>query len=81
MEKINYHKQELDLADRLEELIKASRNSHLSSRQIGRVTDPATSEQLQILSRHGIRPLWIATRKEAEEMIFHYKVILNSAKR
>jgi len=37
-------------------------------RQVGRVTDPATVKQLWLLAKHGIRPKWEATRKEAEEM-------------
>ena len=45
-------------------------------RQVGRVTDPATVKQLWLLAKHGIRPKWEATRKEAEEMIIHYKLIL-----
>ncbi len=72
MEKINYRKQELDLADRLMDFFEA--------RRIGRVTEPATSGQLRLLGRLGIRPLWIVTRKEAEEMIVHYKTILDSAR-
>lgn len=72
MEKINYRKQELNLADRLV--------SFLESRRIGRVTDPATNRQLGLLGRLGIRPLWIATWREAEEMILHYKAILSSVR-
>ncbi|MCK5616245.1 hypothetical protein KAR91_81035 [Candidatus Pacearchaeota archaeon] len=72
MEKINYRKQELNLADRLV--------SFLESRRIGRVAEPATNRQLGLLGRLGIRPLWIATRREAEEMIAHYKTILSSVR-
>ena len=46
------------------------------ARQVGRVTDPATAKQLRFLAKQGIRPKWEATRKEAEEMIMHYKLIL-----
>ena len=78
MEKINYHKQELDLADRLVSFLESSSNSR---QHVGRVTEPATDRQLRLLSGLGIRPLWIVTQKEAEEMLVHYKAILGSVRR
>jgi hypothetical protein len=78
MEKIKYRKQELDLTDRLVGFLESSSNSR---QHVGRVTEPATRRQLGLLSRLGIRPLWIATQKEAEEMIVHYKAICGSVRR
>ena len=78
MEKINYRKQELDLVDRLLRIIESGSTSRPTSRHNGRVTQPATPQQLRLLSEHGIRPLWVATEQEAEEMIVHYKAILRS---
>ena len=77
MEKINYRKQELDLVDRMLQIVESSR---LVS-NVGRVTDPATEQQLGLLRRLGIRPKWEATRIEAEELIVHYKLVLSSARR
>ena len=76
MGKINYRKQSLDLVDRLLSIVESAEDCQT----VGRVTEPATERQLRLLQELGIRPLWIATRYEAEEMISHYKVILNSAK-
>lgn len=81
MGKINYHKRELELADRLLRIIESERVSRQPSRRSGRVTNPATDEQLRLLSKHGIRPLWYATEHEAQEMIMHYKAILSSVSR
>jgi hypothetical protein len=78
MEKINYRTQELDLVERLLRIIESGGTSRESSRHTERVTQPATRRQLRLLSEHGIRPLWIATEQEADEMILHYKVILRS---
>ena len=78
MEKINYRKQELDLVDRLLRIIESGCTSRPTSRHNDRVTQPATHKQLRLLSEHGIRPLWVATEQEAEEMIVHYKAILRS---
>ena len=82
MKKINYHKQEQDLIDRLLRLIESGSNSRLQPKQTAReVTEPATREQLEVLGGLGIRPKWAATRHEAHEMISHYKLILNSVNR
>jgi len=80
MEKINYRKQELDLVDRLLRIIESDATSSVSSRCSGRITDPATERQLRLLGRLGIRPLWEATRLEAEELIVHYQAVLSSAR-
>ena len=76
MKKIDYRNQALDLVDRLLSIVESGG----SCQAAGRVTEPATEGQLRLLNRLGIRPRWIATRQEAEEMIIHYKAILNSAK-
>lgn len=81
MKKINYRKQESDLVDRLLQIVKSSRDSSRQTIVAGKVTDPATEQQLGLLKRFGIRPKWEATRMEAEEMIVHYKLVLSSAKR
>ena len=78
MEKINYRKQELDLVDRLLRIIESGGTSRPTSWHNERVTQPATPKQLRLLSEHGIRPLWVATELEADEMILHYKAILRS---
>lgn len=80
MEKINYHEQERELLDRLERFLEARRPSR-PARPTGRVTEPATRKQLEILANLGIYPKWQATRYEAEEMIVHYKLILGSVNR
>ena len=80
MEKVNYHKQELDLANRLLRIIESGAASRPVSRHIERVTRPATHRQLRLLSEHGIRPKWLATEQEADEMIMHYKAILDSVR-
>ncbi len=76
MEKINYRKQELDLVDRLLRIVEPRASHSRQAKQAGRVTEPATAKQLWLLAKHGICPKWEATRKEAEEMIIHYKLIL-----
>ena len=80
MEKINYRKQELDLVDRLLQIVESGANSNRQVKQVGRVTEPATAKQLGLLAKLGIYPKWEATRKEAEEMIIHYKLILATVK-
>ena len=75
MEKINCRKQELDLVDRLMSFLESGSNSR---QHVGRVTEPATRRQLGLLSRLGIRPLWIASEHELEEMIVHYRTVLES---
>jgi hypothetical protein len=87
MEKINYNKQEQDLVDRLEGLLgrlehflEAERRSR-PVRRTGRVTEPATRRQLELLANLGIYPKWHATRYEADEMIFNYRIILDSVNR
>jgi len=76
MGKINYRKQELDLVDRLLRIVEPRASYSRQAKQAGRVTEPATAKQLGLLAEHGICPKWEATRKEAEEMIIHYKLIL-----
>ena len=76
MEKINYHKHEQDLVDRLGRFLQTKRQSR-PARSTGRVTEPATREQLGLLAKLGIYPKWDATRFEADEMIFNYKLILS----
>jgi|GEM_PF-5360510 hypothetical protein len=80
MEKINYYEQERDLLDRLERFLEAERQPR-PERPTGRVTEPATREQLGLLAKLGIYPKWQATRYEADEMICHYKLILGSVNR
>ena len=80
MEKINYYKQERDLADRLVHFLEAERRPR-RERRTGRVTEPATNEQLELLAKFGIYPKWLATRQEANEMICNYRIILNSVNR
>jgi hypothetical protein len=80
MKKINYNKQERDLVDRLLGLLEPKILSR-PARQTGRVTEPASRKQLEILANLGIYPKWQATRYEAEEMIVNYKLIVSSAKR
>ena len=80
MEKINYHKHEQDLLDRLERFLEAERQPR-PARPAGRVTEPATRDQLGLLAKLGIYPKWHATRFEADEMICHYKLILGSVNR
>lgn len=81
MEKINYYKQEQDLADRLLRLLDTRRNSHSPAKQAGRVTEPASKRQLELLAKLGIYPKWQATRYEAHEMICNYRTILGSVNR
>jgi hypothetical protein len=81
MEKINYNKQEQNLVDRLLLLVDARLNSHVPARHTGRVTEPATREQLGLLAKLGIYPKWQATRYEADEMICHYRLVLGSVNR
>ena len=66
----------LDLADRLVSFLESGSNSR---QHVGRVTEPATRRQLGLLSRLGIRPLWIATQQEANELICQYRAIWKSA--
>jgi hypothetical protein len=73
MEKIIYHKQEKKSADRPLRLSKSG--------QASIITEPATKEQLMLLSRLGIYPKWLATRYEAQEMIDYHQLILNSVNR
>jgi len=80
MEKINYHKHERDLLDRLERFLEAERQPR-PARQTGRVTEPASKKQLELLANFGIYPKWQATRFEADEMICNYKLILGSVNR
>jgi hypothetical protein len=80
MEKINYYEHERDLLDRLERFLEAERQPR-PVRSTGRVTEPATREQLGLLAKLGIYPKWQATRYEADEMICHYKLILGSVNR
>lgn len=80
MEKINYHEHERELLDRLERFLEARRPTRLA-RSSGRVTEPATKQQLELLADLGIYPKWQATRYEAEEMICNYKLILSSVNR
>ena len=80
MKKINYNKQEQDLVDRLLGLLEAESRSR-PARQTGRVTEPASRKQLELLANFGIYPKWQATRYEAEEMIVNYRLIINSAVR
>jgi hypothetical protein len=79
MEKINYREQELELANRLLKFLESGGSSRQTSRCSGRVTQSATDDQLQLLESMGIRPKWLATEQEADEMILHYKAILRSA--
>lgn len=81
MKKIDYHQQESDLLDRLQQMLERERNARRRERQPGRVTEPATAEQLGLLAKLGIYPKWQATRYEAEEMICDYKLILGSVNR
>jgi hypothetical protein len=81
MEKINYNKQEQDLVDRLLKLFDARLNSYAPARRTGRVTEPASKRQLELLANLGIYPKWQATRYEADEMICDYKAILRSVNR
>jgi hypothetical protein len=76
MEKINYRKQELDLVDRLLRIIESGATSKASFEHTERESDQATDEQLRLLNRLGIRPLWKATKQDAEELIANYKAIL-----
>ena len=80
MEKINYHEHERDLLDRLERFLEARRPAR-PARPTGRVTEPASKQQLETLANLGIYPKWQATRYEAEEMICHYRLILGSVHR
>jgi hypothetical protein len=80
MEKINYHEHERELLDRLERFLEAARRPR-PARTTGRVTEPASRKQLEILANLGIYPKWHATRYEAEEMISNYKLILGSVNR
>jgi hypothetical protein len=73
MEKIKYHKQEKKSADRPLRLSESG--------QASIITEPATKEQLMLLSRLGIYPKWLATRYEAQEMIDYHQLILNSVDR
>ena len=73
MEKIRYHKQEKKSAYRPLRLSESD--------QAIIITDPATEEQLMLLSSLGIRPKWQATRNEAQEMIDYHQLILNTVNR
>ncbi|MFA6186361.1 MAG: hypothetical protein WC770_03995 [Phycisphaerae bacterium] len=73
MEKIKYHKQEKKSADRPLRLSESG--------QASIITEPATKEQLMLLSSLGIYPKWQATRYEAQEMIDYHQLILNSVDR
>ena len=81
MKKINYNQQEQDLADRLLQLLDTRRNYSRPQRQAGRVTEPASEKQLELLVKLGIYPKWQATRYEAHEMICNYRTILGSVNR
>jgi hypothetical protein len=76
MEKINYRKQELDLVDRLLRIIESGATSKAPFEHKERASDQATDEQLRLLNRLGLRPLWKATKQDAEELIANYKAIL-----
>ena len=78
MEKINYRKLELDLIDRLLKRLEARDYPSMWAKRFGKVVEPATKSQLGLLAQLGIRPKWQATRQEADEMICHYKLILNT---
>ena len=75
MEKRNYLTQELDLLDRLERFFEAKNGSKLE-KKAKRVDEQATSGQLALLAKLGIRPKWQLTETEAAEMICHYRTVL-----
>jgi hypothetical protein len=81
MKKIKYPNQEKRSADRILRLTKSDSNSHSQQSRTGSVTEPATKDQLRLLSRLGIYPKWQATRYEAQEMIDYHQLILNSVDR
>ncbi len=81
MEKVNDHRQKLDLVSRLLQLVEPRCISRSLQPSSERVTQPATRQQLLLLKSLGIRPKWVATRQEADEMIENYRIILDSAGR
>ena len=81
MEKINHRNNERDLIDRLLKLLEARYDSSMRAKRLGKIVEPATYKQLNLLAELGIRPKWQATREEADELICHYNLILETASR
>ena len=79
MEKINHRNNERDLIDRLLKLLEARYDSSMRAKRLDKIVEPATYKQLGLLAKLGIRLQWQATREEADEMICHYQLILNTA--